>query len=164
MNDKRDHGLAANGSTSLLRCELLRQAMTNMGLTYPMLAKISMIPESTLRKLMHGTTTDPRISTLYPVARALDTSFDDLLGTPRNSAQGDTEAMRAHIEDQQETIDHLRTTLSKREKDLRRTRRFGTALAVLASAVIVSLAVVYIIWDVRNPDHGITAWIRHMFG
>lgn len=60
--------------------DYLRQLMTQKGLSYPALERLSRVPESTLRKLMQGKTKDPRVNSLLPVVRALEGSADMLFG------------------------------------------------------------------------------------
>lgn len=63
-----------------IQWDQLRKLMEFQELTYPALARMSGTPESTLRKLLQGVTKDPRVSTMYPIVKALGASFDRLLG------------------------------------------------------------------------------------
>ena len=54
--------------------------MEFQGMSFPALARACGTPVSTLRKLMHGQTPDPRISSILPVVRALGASLDRLIG------------------------------------------------------------------------------------
>ena len=78
----------------------LRKLMEFQELTFPALARLSGTPESTLRKLMQGTTKDPRISTLYPIVRALNASFDRTLGlAPERDFEREEETYDATLMD-----------------------------------------------------------------
>lgn len=58
----------------------LRKLMEFQNMSFPALARACGTPVSTLRKLMHGQTPDPRISSILPVVRALGASLDRLIG------------------------------------------------------------------------------------
>lgn len=92
----------------------LRKLMEFQELTFPALARLSGTPESTLRKLMQGTTKDPRISTLYPIVRALNASFDRTLGlAPERDFEREEETYDATLMD---SMRHqLETMMRERE-------------------------------------------------
>ena len=86
--------------TPEIRWDHLRKLMEFQELTFPALARLSGTPESTLRKLMQGTTKDPRISTLYPIVRALNASFDRTLGlAPERDFEREEETYDATLMD-----------------------------------------------------------------
>ena len=49
-------------------------------LSYAELARLSSIPERTLRNILNGMTKDPRVSTVVPIFRVLAASFDRISG------------------------------------------------------------------------------------
>lgn len=103
--------------TPVIRWDQLRKLMEFQDLSYPTLARMSGIPESTLRKLLQGTTKDPRISTMFPVVRALNASFDRILGLAperdfaREEATYDVTLMDS-MRHQLETMMHEREAVS----------------------------------------------------
>lgn len=67
-----------------------------------------------LRKLMQGTTKDPRISTLYPIIRALNASFDRTLGlAPERDFEREEETYDATLMDAMRN--QLETMMRERE-------------------------------------------------
>lgn len=97
-----------------IRWDHLRKLMEFQELTFPALARLSGTPESTLRKLMQGTTKDPRISTLYPIIRALNASFDRTLGlAPERDFEREEETYDATLMDAMRN--QLETMMRERE-------------------------------------------------
>lgn len=64
----------------IFKYEIIVEAMKMLKLSYPELSKLSGVPESTLKKLTHGESEDPRLSTLYGVFKYLGLSIDRACG------------------------------------------------------------------------------------
>lgn len=177
-----------------IHIEFFREIMKIRGISITKLAKECGTPESTLKKLLYGDVEDPRISTLYGIAKYLGASIDRLVGLapPRDFKEEDraydatlmeTMQQRVLMQDEllakrSETIDELRQHLHECEmrisiqterldaneksiahrdeiiKDNKRTIRImGIALAVL------TLVVVFFMWEFLNLDKGLTAML-----
>lgn len=59
--------------------ERLRKVRTEQGMTAKNLSGLSGVPEKTIYRIETGEVTDPRISTLEPLIRALNCSADEIL-------------------------------------------------------------------------------------
>lgn|GEM_PF-5512106 len=114
--------------TPEIRWDHLRKLMEFQELTFPALARLSGTPESTLRKLMQGTTKDPRISTLYPIIRALNASFDRTLGL----------APERDFAREEETYDAtLMDAMRNQVESMMRERDTVTAASIAANAELL---------------------------
>lgn len=87
-----------------IHIEFFREIMKIRGISTARLASESGTPESTIKKLLHGDVEDPRISTLYSVAKYLGASIDRLVGLapPRDFHEED----RAYDATLMETMQH----------------------------------------------------------
>lgn len=68
--------------------ENIKKRKKEKGLTNEALSEKSGISVGTLNKLLSGATADPKLSTLRPLANALEMSLDELLGIQKESAEG----------------------------------------------------------------------------
>lgn len=59
---------------------ILRELLVELDMTEADLAHGTDLPQSTVNRLLGGSTVDPRASTLTPIARFFDLSMDELLG------------------------------------------------------------------------------------
>ena len=62
--------------------QTVSEIIAESGMSCRKIAEISNIPESTIRKIMHGETEDPRYSTVRAIILACGGSIDRLLGLP----------------------------------------------------------------------------------
>lgn len=118
------------------------KALKNKGkFTSAELAKMSGIPETTIRKILSGETADPRFDTVAKLVIAMGGSMDDLVEKVEEKDMKESpviavkEAYEGLIKDMQERIDSL-------EKDKKRLSVLFFALGAIIAIVIV-LAVAF---------------------
>lgn len=168
----------------MFRYDLLHNALKSRGISLSKLAELSGTAESTLKNLIYGRVEDPRISTIIPPFRALGLSIDEACGLKPEHRDQPSIAKAgeylARLEDQQRTIMEQRAqiatltaTLAARDESLQRirTRQTQTESELsderrrarrMYSALVIALIVLFIIyiWDVRNPQSGLTAFFN----
>ena len=66
----------------------LRQLLCQAGLSENELARRTGVAQQVINRLLSGENTNPKLSTLRPLAQYFDVSISELLGEPRSSATG----------------------------------------------------------------------------
>ena len=91
--------------------ENIKKLKKEKGLTNESLSEKSGISVGTLNKLLSGATTDPKLSTLRPLADALEVSLDELLAIRKEDAPGLPAALAAkygELDDSgRETVEYI---------------------------------------------------------
>ena len=109
------------------RYEIITEAMKLQGMTYPTLAKLSGIPESTIKKIAHGESEDPRLSTLQAIFNVLGLSIDRACGLAperdiaKESAQHNvsmTTALQERLSMQDAKLDELRDSVADKKAEI----------------------------------------------
>lgn len=134
----------------MIRWEMLRKLMEYQKMSFPALSQSSGTPVSTLKKLLSGSTKDPRVSTMLPVVRALGASFDRLLGlapardfdkedatydaTLMDGMRQTVESMQGRLDEKRERIAELTAQLAASEADRDRLRKLVLAKGEALSA------------------------------
>ena len=107
--------------------EVITEAMKLQGMTFPTLAKLSGIPESTIKKLARGESEDPRLSTLQPIFNVLGLSIDRACGLAperdiaKESAQHNvsmTTALQERLSMQDGKMDELRDAIAEHKAEI----------------------------------------------
>lgn len=111
----------------IFKYEVISEAMKMLKLSYPELSKLSGIPESTLKKLTHGESEDPRLSTLYGVCKYLGLSIDRACGLAperdmhKEAAEHNVsmaKALQERLAMQDEKIDALKEKISEYKAEI----------------------------------------------
>ena len=149
------------------RYEIILEAMKLQGVTFPTLAKLSGIPESTIKKIAYGESEDPRLSTLQPIFKVLGLSIDRACelaperDIAKESAQhnvsmvtalqerlsmqdGKMDGLRDMITEQKAEIASQKATIAAREASIAHRDKIIRSkdkwIAVLAGVIILILA------------------------
>lgn len=124
----------------MFRYDLLHNALKSRGISLSKLSELSGTAESTLKNLIYGRVEDPRISTIMEQRAQIAT-------------------LTATLAARDESLQRIRTRQTQTESELsderRRARRMQSALAI----ALIVLFIIYI-WDVRNPQSGLTAFFN----
>jgi transcriptional regulator with XRE-family HTH domain len=113
------------------------------------IAKMSGIPEATIRKILSGETPDPRFETVAKLVAAMGGTLDDAFSTKKEK---DIEA---------NAITSLKSGYEMRIEDLKEhmasIRRDKKMLAVV-SVVLMAILVLILVFDIAVGSHG---WITY---
>lgn len=153
------------------------------------LAAYSGFAEGTLKKLKSGEIADPRGSTFARFFIYFGIRPRDVLKCiPRNicssecvnqtmmqlkaaekriaeleSARAeDKAAFEMQMNDKQERQKRTDTDVDDLRRDLKTLRRYNVWLLLALVALVVALLVIYLVWEFRNPDQGLTGLIRSL--
>lgn len=106
-----------NDVTSIFR-DRLRRRMDARGISCCALARTSEVPEKTLRNILQGIASDPRISTFWRIAQALGGDANDLLGFAPAGVQHIVNSCEANS--CKETVAALRQRLRNSDAEIQR--------------------------------------------
>ena len=151
------------------------------------LAEYAGLSEATLKKLKTGQIADPRGSTFWILFNKFGVRPRDVLkcipenvcsiecvnqtrmqlesavqkiGELEKARAEDKESFEKQMAEKQERYQRTDGVIDDLRRDLKVLRRYNTwlisALVALASVILV----IYIVWEVRNPDQGFTGLIR----
>ena len=153
------------------------------------LAAYSRFAEGTLKKLKSGEITDPRGSTFARFFIYFGIRPRDVLKCiPHNICSSECvnqtmmqlkaaekrieelEAARAadraefskSISEKQERFRRSDTVVDDLRRDLKTLRRYNVCLLLGLVALVVALLVIYLVWEFRNPDQGLTGLIHSL--
>lgn len=153
------------------------------------LAAYSGLSEPTLKKLKQGQIADPRGSTFWILFNKFGIRPRDVLKCiPENVCNVDCvnqsrmqlkaatqrivelEAARAEdkaayerqLAEKQERYSRTDGVIDDLRKDIKQLRRYNTWLIGALVFVLSVLFVIYLVWEIRNPGHGITGLIRRL--
>lgn len=153
------------------------------------LAAYSGLSEPTLKKLKQGQIADPRGSTFWILFNKFGIRPRDVLKCiPENVCNVDCvnqsrmqlkaatqrivelEAARAEdkaayerqLTEKQERYSRTDGVIDDLRKDLKQLRRYNTWLIGALVFVLSVLFVVYLVWEIRNPDQGLTGFFRRL--
>lgn len=83
-------------------------------------------------------------------------------GKAGNSAQGQLKEMEMRLADKREQIERNQRIIDEQIIELRRLRRWNNVLIAALVAMTVALAMLYLAWEIRNPDQGLTGLLREL--
>ena len=137
------------------------------------LAAYSGLTEANLKKLKSGESTDPRASTMiilhdkfgiwpYQVFKGFSKSDRDEERV--NQAIALVKDYQKQLADFEEQAGRTSGTIDRLQKHNDMLRRYNVWLIAALAVVITAVLVVYIIWEERNPDEGLTGLLRTLFG
>lgn len=94
-------------------------------LSYAELARLSSIPERTLRNILNGMTKDPRVSTVVPILRVLAASFDRISGlAPKRDFTREEAVYDATLMDSmRQQVAAAKEEIAVRDRELDRLRK-----------------------------------------
>ena len=124
--------------------------------TYTDIAKLSGIPEATVRKIFSGETADPRFETLAKLVISMGGSLDDIVQSHKeteienNAVMVLKEAYEARIEALRERVDDIK----KYAESLHRDKRI-LGFVVLALGILI---VGILVFDIALDSNG---WLRY---
>lgn len=151
------------------------------------LAAYSGLSEPTLKKLKTGQIADPRGSTFLILFKKFGVRPRDVLkGIPENVCSvecvnqsrmqlkaatqkieeleaarlGDKAAYEKQLSDRQGRESRTDGIIDDLRRDLKHLRRYNTWLISALVFVLSVLLVIYIVWEIRNPDQGLTGLLR----
>ncbi|MBP3411378.1 MAG: hypothetical protein J6M10_10335 [Clostridia bacterium] len=153
------------------------------------LAAYSGLSEPTLKKLKQGQIADPRGSTFLILFKKFGVRPRDVLnGIPENVCSvecvnqsrmqlkaatqkieeleaarlGDKAAYEKQLSDRQGRESRTDGIIDDLRRDLKQLRRYNTWLIGALVFIISVLLVIYIVWEIRNPDQGLTGLLRRI--
>lgn len=137
------------------------------------LAAYSGLTEATLKKLKSGEILDPRASTMnilhekfgiwpYQVFKGFSKRMRDEERV--NQAVSLMEDYKRRLGDSEEQARKSAGTIDRLQNHNDKLRRYNVWLIAALTAVVVAVFVVYLIWEIRNPDKGLTGLLRDLFG
>ena len=124
--------------------------------TYSDIAKLSGIPEATVRKIFSGETADPRFETLAKLVISMGGSLDDIVQSHKeteienNAVMVLKEAYEARIDALRERVEDIK----KYAESLHRDKRI-LGLVVLALGILI---VGILVFDIALDSNG---WLRY---
>ena len=136
--------------------DYLNTLKTKGNFTYSDIAKLSGIPEATVRKIFSGETADPRFETLLKLVTSMGGSMDDIGGARKESEIENNavlvlkEAYESRIEALRERIDDIK----KYAESLHRDRKILGFVVLALGILLVGL----LVFDIALDSNG---WLRY---
>lgn len=135
------------------------------------LAAYSGLSEASLKSLKRGQIDDPRASTVLMLYKKFGIWPKQIIkGIPvRMECSDGADQLRAQLKaaedrlaDKGQRLERADGVVDKLQFSLGRIRRYNLLLSIALVALIVALLVIYLAWEVRNPDQGLTALVRDL--
>lgn len=135
------------------------------------LAAFCGLSEPTLKKLKSGQIADPRASTvlmlykkfgIWPkqIIKGIPVRMECSDGADQLKAQ--LKAVEDRLEDKRQRLERADGVVDRLQVSLGRIRRYNMLLSIALVALVAALLVFYLVWEVCNPDQGLTALVRHL--
>ena len=134
----------------------LQTLKEDKGLTSADIAKLSGVPEQTVKRIFNGTTPDPRFDTIAKITIALGGSLDVISGLRPETDFKPSTPVRKALSASADLIGEKDVRIAELKEELKRERRAKTIILCCAAAfsvLFVSL-LTFLIFDILNGNVG----------
>ena len=134
----------------------LQTLKEDKGLTSADIAKLSGVPEQTVKRIFNGTTPDPRFDTIAKITIALGGSLDIISGLRPETDFKPSTPVRKALSASADLIGEKDVRIAELKEELKRERRAKTIILCCAAAfsvLFVSL-LTFLIFDILNGNVG----------
>lgn len=134
----------------------LQTLKEDKGLTSADIAKLSGVPEQTVKRIFNGTTPDPRFDTIAKITIALGGSLDIISGLRPETDFRPSTPVRKALSASADLIGEKDVRIAELKEELKRERRAKTIILCCAAAfsvLFVSL-LTFLIFDILNGNVG----------
>ena len=134
----------------------LQTLKEDKGLTSADIAKLSGVPEQTVKRIFNGTTPDPRFDTIAKITIALGGSLDVISGLRPETDFKPSTPVRKALSASADLIGEKDIRFAELKEELKRERRAKTITLCCAAAfsvLFVSL-LTFLIFDILNGNVG----------
>lgn len=126
------------------------------GLSYADIARLSGVPEQTVKRILNGTTPDPRFDTIAKITISLGGSLDIISGLRPETEIKPAGPIRKALSYSADLIGEKDTRITELKEELKRERRAKTIILCVAAAfmtLVVSL-LTFLVFDILNGNLG----------
>jgi transcriptional regulator with XRE-family HTH domain len=134
----------------------LQTLKEDKGLTSADIAKLSGVPEQTVKRIFNGTTPDPRFDTIAKITISLGGSLDIISGLRPETDFKPSTPVRKALSASADLIGEKDIRIAELKEELKRERRAKTIILCVAAAfsvLFVSL-LTFLIFDILNGNVG----------
>ncbi len=134
----------------------LQALKEDKGLTSADIAKLSGVPEQTVKRIFNGTTPDPRFDTIAKITISLGGSLDIISGLRPETDFKPSTPVRKALSASADLIGEKDIRIAELKEELKRERRAKTIILCVAAAfsvLFVSL-LTFLIFDILNGNVG----------
>ena len=134
----------------------LQALKEDKGLTSADIAKLSGVPEQTVKRIFNGTTPDPRFDTIAKITISLGGSLDIISGLRPETDFKPSTPVRKALSASADLIGEKDIRIAELKEELKRERRAKTIILCCAAAfsvLFVSL-LTFLIFDILNGNVG----------
>lgn len=134
----------------------LQTLKEDKGLTSADIAKLSGVPEQTVKRIFNGSTPDPRFDTIAKITIALGGSLDIISGLRPETDFKPSTPVRKALSASADLIGEKDVRIAELKEELKRERRAKTIILCCAAAfsvLFVSL-LTFLIFDILNGNVG----------
>ena len=134
----------------------LQALKEDKGLTSADIAKLSGVPEQTVKRIFNGTTPDPRFDTIAKITISLGGSLDIISGLRPETDFKPSTPVRKALSASADLIGEKDVRIAELKEELKRERRAKTIILCCAAAfsvLFVSL-LTFLIFDILNGNVG----------
>lgn len=134
----------------------LQTLKEDKGLTSADIAKLSGVPEQTVKRIFNGTTPDPRFDTIAKITIALGGSLDVISGLRPETDFKPSTPVRKALSASADLIGEKDVRIAELKEELKREHRAKTIILCVAAAfsvLFVSL-LTFLIFDILNGNVG----------
>lgn len=130
------------------------------GLSYADIARLSGVPEQTVKRILNGTTPDPRFDTIAKITIALGGSLDIISGLRPETEFKPSTPVRKALSASADLIGEKDAHIAELKEELKRERRAKTIIlcCTAAFAVLFVSLLTFLIFDIL---HGNVGFIRY---
>ena len=132
----------------------LAQLREKSGLSWVELSAATRLPDSTIRKIFNGETTDPRLETISLIVSAMGGSLDTLVSGKPEMRDVEMNALNLLRESYEKRIQDMRTSSAAFAESLKKDKRMLFIIACILTAFLM----VFLIMDLTLGNVG---WIRY---
>lgn len=133
--------------------EKLKEVKEERGITYDELSELSKIPKPTLTRIFSGQTANPTLETVVPIAVALGTSIDELVGLKKPEDPANKPMVVATLDAYAELLREKDERLRDIKDENAKVRKEKRTLAIALTAVVAFIMTLLTI-DILNGNFG----------
>lgn len=138
----------------------LQTLKADKGLTSADIAKLSGVPEQTVKRIFNGSTPDPRFDTIAKITIALGGSLDIISGLRPETDFKPSTPVRKALSASADLIGEKDAHIAELREDLKRERRAKTIILCI-SAGFIALTILILALLVFDVLHGNVGFIRY---